>query len=42
MNGEIILFLGRRTLETGMLLAGPVLIVALISGVLVSLPSAWS
>ncbi|RKY27494.1 MAG: EscS/YscS/HrcS family type III secretion system export apparatus protein [Planctomycetota bacterium] len=37
MNGEIILFLGRRTLETGMLLAGPVLIVALISGVLVSL-----
>lgn len=37
MNSEIILFLGRRTLETGMLIAAPVLIVALISGVLVSL-----
>ncbi len=37
MNGEVILFLGRRTLETGMLLSAPVLIVALLSGILVSL-----
>ena len=37
MNGEVILFLGRRTLETGMLLAAPILIVALLSGILVSL-----
>ena len=37
MNGEVILFLGRRTLETGMLIAAPVLLVALLSGILVSL-----
>lgn len=37
MNAETILFLGRRTLETGLLLAAPVLIVALLCGVVVSL-----
>jgi flagellar biosynthetic protein FliQ len=37
MNAETILFLGRRTLETGLLLSAPVLIVALLSGVVVSL-----
>ena len=37
MSGELILFIGRRTLETGLLLSGPVLLVALFSGVLVSL-----
>jgi flagellar biosynthetic protein FliQ len=37
MSGEMILYLGRRTLETGMLLGAPVLIVALLAGVLVSL-----
>jgi flagellar biosynthetic protein FliQ len=37
MNAETILFLGRRTLETGLLLSAPVLIVALLCGVVVSL-----
>lgn len=37
MTGEMVLFIGRRTLETGMLLAAPVLIVALLAGILVSL-----
>ena len=37
MSGELILFIGRRTLETGLLLAAPVLIVALVCGILVSL-----
>ncbi len=37
MTGEMILFIGRRTLETGLLLAAPVLIVALVCGVVVSL-----
>jgi len=37
MNTETILFLGRRTLETGLLLSAPVLIVALLSGIVVSL-----
>jgi flagellar biosynthetic protein FliQ len=37
MSGELVLFVGRRTLETALLLAGPVLIVALLMGVLVSL-----
>jgi flagellar biosynthetic protein FliQ len=37
MNGELILFLGRRTLETGLLIAAPTLIVALGVGILVSL-----
>ena len=37
MNAETILFLGRRTLETGLLLSAPVLIVALLSGIVISL-----
>ncbi|MCD4823765.1 MAG: flagellar biosynthetic protein FliQ [Phycisphaerae bacterium] len=37
MTGEMILFIGRRTLETGLLLSAPVLIVALVCGVVVSL-----
>ncbi len=37
MNTEVIMYLGRRTLETGMMLSAPVLIVALISGIVVSL-----
>ncbi|MBN1554650.1 MAG: flagellar biosynthetic protein FliQ [Phycisphaerae bacterium] len=37
MNTETILFLGRRTLETGLLLSAPVLGVALLSGIVVSL-----
>ena len=37
MNGEVVLFLGRRTLETAMLISAPVLLVALVSGILVSL-----
>jgi flagellar biosynthetic protein FliQ len=37
MNVELVLFLGRRTLETGLLLSAPVLIVALLCGVLISL-----
>lgn len=37
MTGEMALFIGRRALETGMLLSAPVLIVALLLGILVSL-----
>ena len=37
MNSELILYLGRRTLETAMLVAGPTLIVALVVGFLSAL-----
>ena len=37
MNGELILFLGKRTLETGLMIAAPVLTVATLLGVLISL-----
>lgn len=37
MNAEMVLFVGRRTLETGLLLSAPVLIVALLCGIVVSL-----
>jgi flagellar biosynthetic protein FliQ len=40
MNGELILYLGRRTLETALLLAAPVLIVTLVVGFLVAMMQA--
>ena len=37
MDAELFVYVGRRALETGMLLAGPVLAVALMVGVLVTM-----
>ena len=37
MNGELIIFLGKRTLETGLMISLPVLSVATLLGVLISL-----
>lgn len=37
MSGDLVLFLGRRTLETALLLSAPTLAVALLSGILISL-----
>lgn len=37
MSGELVLFLGRRTLETALLMAAPVMIVAIALGLLISL-----
>lgn len=37
MNGELILYLGKRTLETGLLISMPALAVATFLGILISL-----
>lgn len=37
MDGEMVLYLGRRTLETAMLLAAPVLVVTLVVGFIVAM-----
>lgn len=37
MSGEMILFVGRQTLETGLLMIAPVLIVAMAMGLLVGI-----
>lgn len=37
MTGDLILFIGRRALETALLLAAPILIVSLVVGIVVSL-----
>ena len=37
MSTEFVLYLGRRTLEAALLLAGPVLLVALVTGFLVAM-----
>jgi flagellar biosynthetic protein FliQ len=37
MSGELVLFLGRRTLETALLMAAPIMIVAIALGLLISL-----
>ncbi|NBB95034.1 MAG: flagellar type III secretion system protein FliQ [Planctomycetes bacterium] len=37
MSGELVIFLGRRTLETALLVVAPVMIVAMGLGLLVSL-----
>ena len=37
MDGDLILYLGRRTLETALLLSAPVLAVTLVLGVVVAL-----
>jgi flagellar biosynthetic protein FliQ len=37
MNADYILYLGRHTLETAVLIAAPILLVCMVSGLLVSL-----
>ena len=37
MNGELIIYLGKRTLETGLMITAPVLTVATLLGILISL-----
>lgn len=37
MNGDMVLFVGRRTLETAMLIAAPVLVATLLTGLLVGM-----
>lgn len=37
MNGEMVLFLGRRAVETAMLVAAPVLLATLLMGLLVGM-----
>ncbi len=37
MNSDFVLYIGRRALETGILIAAPVLLVALIVGVVVAM-----
>jgi flagellar biosynthetic protein FliQ len=37
MNGDMVLFIGRRTLETAMLISAPVLVATLLTGLLVGM-----
>lgn len=37
MNGDMVLFIGRRALETAMLIAAPVLVATLLMGLLVGM-----
>ncbi len=37
MTGDMVLFIGRRTLETAMLIAAPVLLATLLTGLLVGM-----
>lgn len=37
MNGDMVLFIGRRALETAMLIAAPVLVATLLTGLLVGM-----
>lgn len=37
MDGDLVLYLGRRTLETALLLSAPVLVVTIVLGTLVAL-----
>lgn len=37
MNGDLVLFIGRRALETGLLVAAPVLLATLVMGLIVGM-----
>ena len=37
MNSDLILYLGRNTMETALLVSAPILIVCVVSGILISL-----